>query len=409
MRPAGPRPYIPSMTTRSYPDAIDTRIVFRIYAIAAWVGGFALLGWGPHWYGTGAPCLPYGMAVPIRIASGMIMGAGCLARAMANVEDPEARHKALLWFAWGHLIVLAVLVMQLIGVWGEPGAGGRLAIGGLLATILILLYFWQTGDQHRAGEWLEFTSLFKPPQARPTIARLRSEYEDALREAAGQEERNRLARELHDSIKQQIFVIQTAGATAEARFGSDDAGARQAIAQVRSAARDAMIEMEVMLDQLRAAPLGNTGLVEALRKQCEALAFRTGAKVEFTPGALPPPEALPPRALQTVLRVAQEALANVARHARASRVRVTLGRLDTGALQLTVEDDGRGFDAERAPRGMGLSNMETRAAEAGGTAAVASREGGTTVTLSIPTLGTADASSPGAPSPACFCSPSSWI
>src|SRR5512137_1601547 len=116
--------------TQTYPDAIDTRFVFRIYALVAWVGGFALLGWGPQWYGTGgAPCLPYGLAVPIRIASGVMIGAGCLARAMVKVEDPEARHKALLWFAWGHAIVLAVVAMQLIGVWGEPGAGGRLAMG----------------------------------------------------------------------------------------------------------------------------------------------------------------------------------------------------------------------------------------------------------------------------------------
>src|SRR5512137_1261951 len=165
--------------TQTYPDAIDTRFVFRIYAPVAWVGGFVLLGWGPLWFGIDLPGIPYGLAVPIRITGGVIIGAGCLVRAMANVEDPEARHKALLWFAGGHAIVLAVVLMQVTGPLGDPGAAGRLAMGVLLATIFILLYFWQTGDQHRAGEWLEFTSLFKPPQDRPTIARLRSEYEDA--------------------------------------------------------------------------------------------------------------------------------------------------------------------------------------------------------------------------------------
>ncbi len=378
------------MTTRTYPDAVDTRIVFRIYAYAAWLVGFALLGWGPIWFGIDLPGIPYGLAIPIRATGGVIMGAGCLARAMVNVEDPETRHWALLWFAGGHAVVLAVLIILLTSVWVEPGLAGQLAICGLLTAILILLYFWQTGDQHRAGDWLGFTSLFPSPRARPTMAQLRSEYEERLREAAGQEERNRLARELHDSIKQQIFAIQAAGATAEARFGSDDAGAREAIAQVRSAARDAMTEMEVMLDQLRAEPLGNTGLVEALRKQCEALALRTGASVEFTPGALPRPEALPPHAQRTIFRVAQEALANVARHARASHVRVALDHLDSGTLRLEVEDDGKGFDANQAPRGMGLSHMRARAAEVGGSLSVSSHAGATTVALSMPTLKTAD-------------------
>jgi signal transduction histidine kinase len=378
------------MMKQTYPDAVDTRIVFRIYAIIAWVGGFALLGWGPLWFGVDLPCLPYGLAVPVRVTGGIIMGVGCLARAMANVEDPIARRKGLFWFAGGHTIVLAIVIMQLIGVWGEPGAAGKTTIGVLITAIFVLSYFWLTGDQYRSVEWQEFTQLFMRAENRPTIVELRSEYEDRLRDAAGQEERNRLARELHDSIKQQIFVIQTAAATAEARFGSDDAGARQAIEQVRSSAREAMTELEVMLDQLRATPLENVGLVEALKKQCEALAFRTGASVDFTPGTLPRPEALPPRAHQTIFRVAQEALANVARHARASHVRVTLASLETGAVQLKVEDDGQGFEPGDTPRGMGLSNMETRAAEVGGSVTVKSHAGGTMVALAIPTLRPAD-------------------
>jgi signal transduction histidine kinase len=378
------------MMTQTYPDAVDTRLVFKVYAIIAWIGGFALFAWGVLLFGIDLPGVPYGLAVPIRVTGGIIMGVGCLAKAMANVEDPVARRRGLFWFVVGHTIVLAVVIMQLIGVWGDPSAAGKTTIGVLITVICILGYFWQTGDQPRSVEWQEFTQLFMRAQDRPAIAQLRSEYEDRLRDAAGQEERNRLARELHDSIKQQIFVIQTAAATAEARFGADAAGTKQAIEQVRSSAREAMTEMEVMLDQLRAAPLENVGLLEALKKQCEALAFRTGATVDFTPGTLPPPEALPPRAQQTVFRVAQEALANVARHARASHVRVMLATLETGALQLKVEDDGKGFDPSATPRGMGLSNMETRAAEVGGSVTVKSHAGGTMVALAIPTRRPAD-------------------
>jgi signal transduction histidine kinase len=378
------------MMTHTYPDAIDTRLVFKVYAIVAWIGGFALFAWGVLLFGIDLPGLPYGLVVPIRVTGGIIMGAGCLARAMANVGDPIARRKGLFWFVAGHTIVLAVLITQFLGPLGDPGPAGQTTLGVLFTVIFVLGYFWLTGDRYRSVEWQEFTQLFMRAENRPTITELRTDYEDGLREAAGQEERNRLARELHDSIKQQIFVIQTAAATAEARFGSDDAGTKQAIGQVRSSAREAMTEMEVMLDQLRAAPLENVGLVEALKKQCEALEFRTGAKVDFSVGTLPPSESLPPRAQQTVFRVAQEALTNVARHARASHVRVTLAALETGALQLRIEDDGSGFEPAQATGGMGLSNMEARAAEVGGSVAIKSRPGGTMVALAIPTRRPAD-------------------
>ena len=372
------------MMNRTSPNAINTRIIFRVYAIVAWIAGFFVFAWGQVWLGTDLPGLPYGLAIPIRLTGAVIMGAGCMARAVVNVDDPRTRRRALLWFAWGHMIVLLVIFTQIRGPWSTPGPGGQIVVGGLMTTILVFLYFWQTGDGYQAGGWTALTTFLNPHVVTPSVDTLRSEYEERIREAASQEERNRLARDLHDSIKQQIFVIQTAAATAEARLPADRAGTEQAIAQIRSSAREAMVELEVMLDQLRAAPLENVGLVEALRKQCEALGFRTGATVTFTPDALPPSDELPPGAQQAVFRIAQEALANVARHARASNVRVQIGSTDDGELRLIVEDDGAGFDPAAPARGMGLSNMRARAAEVGGSIAVESRTGGTTVRLIIP-------------------------
>jgi signal transduction histidine kinase len=103
--------------------------------------------------------------------------------------------------------------------------------------------------------------------------------------------------------------------------------------------------MEALLDELQAAPMEMLGLVEALKKQCEALALRTGADVRFRPGTLPLVGTLSPGAHEVIYRVAQEALANVGRHARASRVTVSLHASATH-FELRITDNGSGFEAE---------------------------------------------------------------
>jgi len=262
----------------------------------------------------------------------------------------------------------------------------------LLMTIsLVLLYLWLTAFGERRPSQTAITTVFGSPSVRVDHAVsaeiIRSRYEQEIREAASQEERNRLARDLHDSIKQQMFVIQTAAATVEARFDEDRSGAREALAQVRASAREAMSEMEAMLDQLRAVPLENAGLVASLKKQCEALGYRTGAKVDFVVGTLPPNEALAPGAQRAIFRVAQEALANVGRHARASHVGVSLGTTDRG-LELRIEDDGVGFEPGQSHGGMGLANIAARAHDYGGNLTLESRRGGKTtgtmIRMSVP-------------------------
>jgi signal transduction histidine kinase len=219
---------------------------------------------------------------------------------------------------------------------------------------------------------------------KPALTSLRSQYEQQIRQAARQEERARLARDLHDAVKQQLFVIQTAAATAQARFDTDTEGAKAAVDQVRSAGREAMAEMEAMLEQLQTTPLANPGLVASLKKQCEALQFRTGAEVSFELGTMPDEGAVDVGARQAIVRVAQETLSNVARHARARHVTVRLG-LESGRLALTVQDDGSGFEQPEHGRGMGMANIATRAAEVGANFEVQSAHGsGTTVRFSVP-------------------------
>ncbi|HSB13353.1 MAG TPA: histidine kinase, partial [Bryobacteraceae bacterium] len=305
------------MWTRQRADAVDTRIVYWAYAALAWFAGFLLIAWGPMWLGGGPAAELSIRASLIRVLGSMLVAAGCFSAALATVPDPGSRRRGLLWIAAGHAVILVVVLLQQDAVWSPLPA--ELPAAVLNCILLVFLYLWRTAESDSVTPFSPLTSLFGRAN-RSHTDRLRSQYEEQIRQAASREERSRLARELHDSIKQQIFVVQTAAATAQVRFDQDSAGARAALDEVRNSAREAMAEMEAMLDQLRATPLENTGLVEALKRQCGALGFRTGAQIDFRIGKLPLNGSLPPGAHQAVFRVAQEALANIGRHARAQNV-----------------------------------------------------------------------------------------
>jgi signal transduction histidine kinase len=370
---------------RDSPDIVDTRTVLKVYAglclLAA--AGLLALATAGGFAGGGFLVTPSQQAVAGSAA--LLLVAACAAVGFARVENPRDRHDALVWFANGHLVLFGVILIMSLSR-GRPHPADLL-LPTLGATTLLLYYFWQTGDGHRARESAEFAALLHPGASEHE--RLRSEYEERIREAAAQEERHRLARELHDSVKQQIFAIQTAAATVQVRYEMDPAGAREALDRLRASAREAMAEMEAMLDSLRESPFESTGLVEAVRRQAEALRFRTGADILVEVGELPGTHEMRPGAAQAVFRVAQEAFANIARHARAQSVRVRLS-VQKDALVLQVEDDGAGFEpgtATTAP-GMGLAGMRSRAQALNGQLAVTSRPGaGTRVTLRVP-LGT---------------------
>ena len=334
----------------SRPEAIDSRLVLHVYSAAALPLGIISYSW-PLIVPGAFPALDSN--VRLRLAAAVLTALGTCGAALAQIEDPIGRRRGLIGFAHAHVMLGAMLLIQAHTAW-DSSLGMLLAWTALIVG-LVLLYLAITGPG--ADLTPPLPPLATDPQGRSRgfvvrnkrVGRLRSEYEEQIRQAARQEERARLARDLHDAVKQQLFAIQTAGATAQARFESDPPGALEAIAQVRSAARDAMTEMEAMLDQLQGAPIENAGLVAFLWRQCEALGFQSGARVTFNPGTLPAASAVDPAARQTIARVAQEALSNVARHARAANVDVTLDTVD-GRLVLIVKDDGSGFEPDGTPQ-----------------------------------------------------------
>ena len=375
------------MSATLRPEAIDSRLVLRAYACIALPAGISVYLW-PLLVSMERDAVLW--FAPARIAAAGVAAAGCCAVAFAAIDEPLARARGLRGFAYAHILFGAMFTLQWVAVL-SPAVPATV---GWAPTLVgqVLLYLAITGP---GADFTPDLPALRPDSTqsgatmfalrnKPAIGGLRSAYEEQIRQAARQEERARLARDLHDAVKQQLFVIQTAGATAQARLSTDINGASAAVDQVRAAAREAMTEMEVMLDQLQGAPIENAGLLAFLKKHCEALGFRTGAEVTFTPGRLPDESALDPGARQAISRVAQEALSNVARHARARHVTVSLGTQDD-RLVLMVQDDGSGFTVDGPPRGMGMGSIAARAADVGGTFEVASVPGeGTTVRFSVP-------------------------
>ncbi|HEY7076053.1 MAG TPA: GAF domain-containing sensor histidine kinase [Solirubrobacteraceae bacterium] len=204
------------------------------------------------------------------------------------------------------------------------------------------------------------------------------------RELSIVEERNRLARELHDSVTQRLFGVVLAAESAATLLERSPAAAADEIARVRELARGAMDELRAVVFELRPASLEAEGLAAALRKHVDVLRRLSGSAISLRVGD--PPRLGADDAGQ-VFRIAQEALQNALRHADAEHIEVRLedGR---GRLRLSVADDGRGFDAAaRAVRGrrLGLTSMEERAAELGGRLEIASEPGaGTRVSLEVP-------------------------
>jgi signal transduction histidine kinase len=205
--------------------------------------------------------------------------------------------------------------------------------------------------------------------------------------AAAHAERNRIARELHDSIKQQIFSISVSAAAAKALWeGGNSEDVRAVMENIQRSAKEAQVEMQALLQQLRPAPLENTSLVETLHIQAQALGFRTGAQMHVDLGALPENNRLLPGTQEAIFRLVQEAFANIAKHARARTIWLELHTIGQ-ALRIEVRDDGRGFNVAKVRNGMGLNNLHERAQELHGRVEVSSQPGqGTSVLISIPLL-----------------------
>ncbi|PCC40443.1 hypothetical protein CIK66_03400 [Brachybacterium alimentarium] len=208
-------------------------------------------------------------------------------------------------------------------------------------------------------------------------AELHDELIAGARRAGADEERTRLSREIHDTVAQGLIgVIRQLEAV-----GPDiDAESRHRVTVAEEAARDCLLEARRAVEALGPHQLHDTDVVDALSGLVArwTRTHRVVATFDADEATRDGPHG------DVLVRIAQEALANVARHAGATTVTVTLAGDEHGSL-LRISDDGAGFEADHAPRGHGLANMADRARRAGGSLRVLSAPGqGCTVTASVP-------------------------
>jgi signal transduction histidine kinase len=217
-------------------------------------------------------------------------------------------------------------------------------------------------------------------------------------DAAVLEERERLARELHDGVAQVLGYVNAQTLGIKKLIGAGDAvAAEHEVGQLEAAAKSVFVEVREAILGLRA---GNEGLLEGLHTYVAGVAALGDLDVRLEVGDGVEALVLPPSAEIQLVRIVQEALTNVRKHARAGSARVSIGHEDD-VVVVEIADDGRGFDAARPRRigwpHFGLQTMRERTEALGGRLEIDSAPGsGTTVRVSVPTSQVREVSGAGA-------------
>ncbi len=204
------------------------------------------------------------------------------------------------------------------------------------------------------------------------------EQEQAL---AAIQERQRLARELHDAVSQTLFSASMIAEALPRQWDRNPEKTRQRLEQLHQLTRGALAEMRTLLLELRPNSLLEVELPDLLRQLAEAVQSRKRITITVK---VEEHEQIPPDVKFALYRIAQEALNNTAKHARATQATIRLSQNGTNGIELSVADNGRGFDpGEVTPTSLGLGIMRERAEDIGAKLTVATVPGsGTQVTVS---------------------------
>ncbi|HSG43484.1 MAG TPA: sensor histidine kinase [Anaerolineales bacterium] len=205
-------------------------------------------------------------------------------------------------------------------------------------------------------------------------------YAGQAEELATAKERNRLARELHDSVAQTLYglTLQAEAAARNLTAGQTDEAA-EALREIRDSAQQTLQETRLLIFELRPPILEQEGLVPALRNRLESVESRSGLKTQIM---LEDVKQLPAKVEAGLYGISNEALNNILKHARATSIKVSLKR-EAGKVVLEIQDNGVGFDINASSGGMGLSGMKERAEQFGGDLQIISGASGTTIKVEV--------------------------
>jgi two-component system sensor histidine kinase UhpB len=298
-------------------------------------------------------------------------------------------------------LAAALVARQDADLSDDPSAGFVLAFA-VAATVIVNVFVlsrrfdplerlvddMERADLSRPGANLRISDDRSAPEEvrrlerafRRMLERLEAERRRAYSAAldAQEQERARVARDLHDEVNQSLTGLLLRLEAARTHAPPELA---EELAATKALANQAMSELLALARQLRPTALDDLGLNAALAGHVEELGKQVGIETSFeSEGSFVD---LPPDVQLVIYRVAQEALSNAAQHSGATKVRVRLIRKPDGA-ELTISDDGRGFSFEEAEGGLGLAGMRERALLVGGELRIESRpELGTRVSLRV--------------------------
>ncbi|MFF9189267.1 sensor histidine kinase [Streptomyces rochei] len=314
----------------------------------------------PVAFGTAATTLVY-------LATGYPYGPVFLAVAVACFSAVVSGHRRAAWTAMATLWAGHALLAHWLYPWLPPSGDAAASWGEevVVATWVVAIVAVSELARTRREQW----------------ARDRAERARAARRRAD-EERLRIARELHDVLAHSISVINVQAGVGLALLDTDPEQARTALTTIKAKSKEALGEVRQVLDTLRApgdaprTPAPGLGRLPELVEQAASAGLTV--EVEGEPPALPPGTDL------AAFRIVQEALTNVVRHSGSRHARVGLAR-EGGALRLRVDDDGPATGAEAGGSGNGLAGMRERAAALGGTIEAGPRpDGGFRVLALLP-------------------------
>ncbi|MFG2497843.1 sensor histidine kinase [Streptomyces sp. NPDC048441] len=347
-----------------------------------------------------------GAVVAVAVAMGGVYAAGVLSPAVARSQRAAAVWLAALGVCWVALLVLSpdglwtafplyFLQLHLLPVrWAVPAVvltaaaaiagfllhGSPVSPGSFIGPLL--------GAAVAVATVLGYEALYRESERRRELIgelmATRAELAAAERTAGTLAERERLAREIHDTLAQGLSSIQLLLRAAQRSLPVGSPAAPH-IEQARAAAQDNLAEARRFVRALSPPDLERGSLAAALERLSASAG--SGVQVQFTVSGTP--TELPTPYEVALLRTAQSALANTVQHAGAGRAEITLSFMDT-SVSLDVVDDGRGFDPASAPHeggdgGFGLPAMRARARSLGGTLSVESMPGhGTAVAVTLP-------------------------